>query len=147
MVGAQGQIRVTNPPHLWRSARKTPHRKRKISFFDIDYKTCWIRRGFEQLSSSIAWRVIGLQSSARNVAHAGLGNFFPLFILLNSCYNPWRILFEYFNFLTLLLFVKWNWRHKLLVSWTIASRLRMEHGRIYAIRGSRMYWVYHFAFG
>jgi len=31
-----------------------------------------MRGGFEQLSSSIAWRVIGLQSSARNVAHAGL---------------------------------------------------------------------------
>ena len=28
--------------------------------------------GFEQLSSSIAWRVIGLQSSTRKVAHAGL---------------------------------------------------------------------------
>jgi len=32
----------------------------------------WIRRGFEQLFSSISWRVIGLQSSARKVAHAGL---------------------------------------------------------------------------
>jgi len=40
-------------PHLWRS-----HRKRKIFLFDFDYKTCWIRRGIEQLSSSIAWRVI-----------------------------------------------------------------------------------------
>ena len=49
-----------------------PHRKRKNVFFDIDYKTCWIRRGFEQLSSSIAWRVIGLQSSAWNVVFAGL---------------------------------------------------------------------------
>jgi len=41
-------------------------------FFDFDYETSWIRRGFEQLSSSIAWRVIGLQSSARNVVFAGL---------------------------------------------------------------------------
>jgi len=56
---------VTSPP-------EPPPPKPKIVFFDFDYKTCWIRRGFEQLSSSIAWRVIGLQSSTRKVAHAGL---------------------------------------------------------------------------
>ena len=44
----------------------------KNFFSDFDSKTCWIRKGFEQLSSSIAWQVIGLQSSARKVAHAGL---------------------------------------------------------------------------
>ena len=49
--------------------------KTKNFFFDCDYKTCWIRRGFEQLSSSIAWRVIGFQSSAKKVAHAGLKGF------------------------------------------------------------------------
>jgi len=49
--------------------------KTKNFFFDFDYKTCWIRRGYEQLSSSIAWRVITLQSSARKVAHAGLKGF------------------------------------------------------------------------
>jgi len=38
------------------SRRKTP--KQKFVFFDFYYKTCWIRTGFEQLSSSISWRVI-----------------------------------------------------------------------------------------
>jgi len=59
-------------PYLWRFPQKSSNPKRKILYFDFDYKTCWIRRGFEQLSSSIAWQVIGLQSSARKVAHAGL---------------------------------------------------------------------------
>jgi len=57
---------------LWRSPRKSSNPKRKKFFITFDYKTCWIRKGFEQLSSSIAWRVIRLQSSARKVAHAGL---------------------------------------------------------------------------
>jgi len=52
--------------------QKSSNPKRKNFIFDFDYNTCWIRRGFEQLSSSIAWRVRGLQSSARKVAHAGL---------------------------------------------------------------------------
>jgi len=30
----------------------------KNYFFDFDYKTCRIRRGFEQLSSSSSWRVM-----------------------------------------------------------------------------------------
>jgi len=38
-------------------------------------KTCWIRREFEQLSSSIAWRVIGFQSSAKKRSRAGLKGF------------------------------------------------------------------------
>ena len=46
--------------------------KTKNHFFDFDCKTCCIRKGFEQLCSSIAWRVMGLQSSAIKVAHAGL---------------------------------------------------------------------------
>jgi len=52
--------------HLWRSPEN------ENLFFNLDYKTCWIRRGIDQLSSSIAWRVIGLQSSAWNVVFAGL---------------------------------------------------------------------------
>jgi len=31
-----------------------------------------MRKGFEQFSSSIAWRVIGLQSSAKKTIRAGL---------------------------------------------------------------------------
>jgi len=57
-------------PYLWRSPQKSSTQNENF-FFDFD-KTCWIRRGFEQFTSSIAWRVIGLQSSARKVAHAGL---------------------------------------------------------------------------
>jgi len=57
--------------HLWRTPWNLPPKTRNF-FFDFDYKTCWIRRGFEQLSRSIAWRVIRLQSSARNVAFAVL---------------------------------------------------------------------------
>jgi len=66
-------------PHLRRkntpNYAENPHGKRKNFLFDFDYKTCCIRRGFEQLSSSIAWRVIGLQSFARNVVFAGLQGF------------------------------------------------------------------------
>jgi len=56
-VGAQGRKKVAKLNHLWRSPRKTPNENEKF-FFEFDYKTCWIRREFEQLSSSIAWRVI-----------------------------------------------------------------------------------------
>jgi len=79
--GAQGQAKMAKTmqkhPYLWRSPQKSSNQKRKNFFYDIDYKTCWIRRGFEQLSSSIAWRVIGLQSSARKVAHVGLKGLNP----------------------------------------------------------------------
>jgi len=74
--GIQGQAKmakmVQKHPYLWRSPQKSSNPKWKKFFFDFDYKTCWIHRGFEQLPSSIAWQVIGLQSSARKVAHTGL---------------------------------------------------------------------------
>jgi len=77
-VGAQGRPKVAyfskTCPLCDVTFRKTPL-KPKIVFFDFDYKTCWIRRGFEQLSSSIVWRALGLQSSTRKVAHAGLQGF------------------------------------------------------------------------
>ena len=60
--------------HLWRFPPKTTPQKRNF-FFRFHYKTCWIPRRFEQLSSSIAWRVIGLQSSARNMVFVGLKGF------------------------------------------------------------------------
>jgi len=62
---AEAPLLVTLPPEKLKP-------ETKIFFFDFGYKTCWICRGFEQLSSSIGWRVIRFQSSARNVAHAGL---------------------------------------------------------------------------
>ena len=73
--GAQGQAKMAKitqkHPYLWRSPRKAQTQHEKF-FFPFDYKTCWIRREFEQLSSSIAWRVIRLQNSAKKVAHPGL---------------------------------------------------------------------------
>jgi len=54
---------------------RNPPTESENCFFDFDNKTCWIRRGFEQLFSSIAWRVIGLQNFTRKVAHAGLRGF------------------------------------------------------------------------
>jgi len=71
-VGAQGQVKVAKTTLTCGVPPRKPPPKPKNVFFDFDYKTCWIRRGFEQLSSSIAWRVIGLQSSAKKVARAGL---------------------------------------------------------------------------
>jgi len=56
--GAQGQAKMAKikqkRPCLWRYSHKSSNPKRKMFFFGFDYKSCWIRRGFEQLSSSIA---------------------------------------------------------------------------------------------
>ena len=49
----QTQLLVTFPPEKLKP-------KTKNFLFDFDYKACWIRREFEQLSSSFAWGVIGL---------------------------------------------------------------------------------------
>jgi len=66
--GAQGQAKMAKitqkHPYLWWSPQKSSNPKQKNFFFNFDYKTCWIRRQ--------AWQVVGLQSSARKVAHAGL---------------------------------------------------------------------------
>jgi len=69
--GKDGQNNAKTPLLVTFPPEKLKH-KTKNFFFVFDYKTCWNGRGFEQLSSSIAWRVIGLQSSARKVAQAGL---------------------------------------------------------------------------
>jgi len=77
-VGAQGRPNVTKIsktcPDCGVTSRKPPP-KTKNSFFDFNYKTCCIRRGFEQLSGSIALRVIRLQNSAKKVARPGLKGF------------------------------------------------------------------------
>ena len=39
---------------LWRHLQKNPTENENF-FFDVNWKTCWIRRGFEQLSSSSGW--------------------------------------------------------------------------------------------
>ena len=51
---------------------QNPPSKFKKCFFILNYTKPLVIKGFEQLSSSIAWQVIGLQSSTRKVAHAGL---------------------------------------------------------------------------
>jgi len=66
------QVNITkNTPTCGVPPRKPPPKTKKF-FFDFNYKTCWIHREFEQLSSSIAWQVLGLQSSAWNVVFVGL---------------------------------------------------------------------------
>ena len=74
-IGAQGQVK---------SAKKTQnisnydvtHRESqtqiKKAFFNRNWKTFRIRRGFEQLSSSSGWRVMAKNVSAVIVAGAGV---------------------------------------------------------------------------
>jgi len=57
--GKDGQNKAKTPL-LVMFPQKSSNPKRKKFFFNFDYKTCWIHRGFEQFSSSIAWQVIGL---------------------------------------------------------------------------------------
>jgi len=77
-------------PHLWRPYQRTPNPKWKKKFYNLNQKTCWIRRWFEQLSSSIGWRVIALQTFAKIVAHAGLKGYFPcqILMLVSTIYVP-----------------------------------------------------------
>jgi len=43
---AKGGQNFQNMSSLWRHLQKSPHRNRKVFFFDFDYKTCWIRGWF-----------------------------------------------------------------------------------------------------
>ena len=71
---AQGQAKMAKitqkHPYLWRSPQKTLNPKRKKFFFDFDSKTCGIRRGFEQLSSSSGWRFMAKKGGANMLARA-----------------------------------------------------------------------------
>jgi len=49
--------------------------KKKNFFFNLNKKTCWIRRCCKELSSSIGWRVMALQSLVKKVAAVGLKGF------------------------------------------------------------------------
>ena len=60
--GKVGQKR-RNMPSLLRHQQKKNKPKTKKILLHLNWKTCWIRRWFEQLSSSIGWRVIALQKS------------------------------------------------------------------------------------
>jgi len=54
--GKDGQSNAKTPLLVTFPAEKL--KPKTNFFFNFDYKTSWIRRGFEQLSSSIAWLVI-----------------------------------------------------------------------------------------
>ena len=62
-VGAQGQVNVAkkrkNTPTCHDTPR-SPQIQNEKHFFHLQFKTCWIRREFEQLSRLIAWRVTEL---------------------------------------------------------------------------------------
>jgi len=64
-VGAQGQAKLAKKSRkhapLWRHPQKTQTTNEKNAL-NLQSKTCWIRRWFEQLSSSIGWRVVALQT-------------------------------------------------------------------------------------
>jgi len=71
---AQGQektAKITQKhPYLWRSPRKPQTQNEKRFFFNVNYKTCWIRKGFEQLSSSSGWRFMAKKGCANMLARA-----------------------------------------------------------------------------
>jgi len=112
-------------PHLWRYPRKPPSKTNNF-FLNFDYKTWWIRRGFEQLSSSIAWRVIGLERSAWNVVFAGLlikhVNEMPFFSNLQV--NQLVINSHILRPETVLLFICicFFWRNKLLLVHSVTKK-------------------------
>jgi len=69
--GAQGQVnwpKTRKMPPLWSYPQKNLNSKQKMFVTNLNYKICWIHKRFEQLSSSIGWRVITLQSIAKKVA-------------------------------------------------------------------------------
>jgi len=125
---AKGGQNFQNMPCLWRHLQKPLPPKPKHFIFDFDYKTCWIRKGFEQLSTSIAWQVMGLQSSAKKVSRTGLKGFLNRLggltsnkLLTKMCFNSfWK-----WKFLYLILHKKFNFLMKL---W-IVQHQDQAHGR------------------
>jgi len=61
-VGAQGKVnssKMQKHALIVTSPSENPKRKK---FFYPQLKTCWVRRGFDQLSSSIGWEIMALQT-------------------------------------------------------------------------------------
>jgi len=56
---------------MWHSPQENPKPKMKKIFSTRNWKTCWIRRWFEKLSSSIGWRVTALQTLRQNFGDRG----------------------------------------------------------------------------
>jgi len=69
--GKVGHKNAKTPP-LMMCPPENPKPKTKKFFINLNQMTCWIRRWFEQLSSSIGWRVTALQTCAKILAGAGL---------------------------------------------------------------------------
>jgi len=65
---AQGQAKMAKitqkHPYLWHSPQEASNPKQKTFFLDVNQKTCWIGRGFEQLSSSSGWRFMAKKGRA-----------------------------------------------------------------------------------
>ena len=70
--GAQGQAKMAkitqNTPTCDVPPRESQTQNEKIFFFDFDYKICWSRRGYEQLSSSSGWRIMAKKGPANILA-------------------------------------------------------------------------------
>ena len=69
-VRAQGQVKVV--AKIWKHALivtsppENAKLKTKNVFFDLNKKTCWIRKGFEQLSSSGGWQFLAKKGPANH---------------------------------------------------------------------------------
>ena len=80
---AQGQAKMAKitqkHPYFRCSPQKTSNPKWKKFFFDFDSKICWIRRGFEQLSSG--WQFMAKKGGANILAYTVVkGLIFPWLI-------------------------------------------------------------------
>jgi len=68
----------TKPTPILTSSTKHPKAKTKIKLFILNYKTFWVFRGFEQLSSSISWRVVAFSQNDQGYLLWDL-NLYPIF--------------------------------------------------------------------
>ena len=69
-ISAQTQVQFAKKSptdaSIMPSPTENPNPKMKIFFSILSWKACWIRRCFEQLSSSSGWRVTELQKVANS---------------------------------------------------------------------------------
>jgi len=63
--GKDGQD-ITKTPLLMTFLPENLKPKMKHVFFDVNSKTCWIRRGFEQFSSSSGWQFMAKKRAPIN---------------------------------------------------------------------------------
>jgi len=68
-LGKDGQNNTKTPLLVTFSPENLKPKMKKF-FFDFDSKTCWIHRGFEQLSSSSDWRFMAKNGGANVLGRA-----------------------------------------------------------------------------